>query len=137
MSEAVLAREGYCAMLDALLEDLVAHVRLYTNDVDPDEDTVRADFVELAGFGYQPVAIPRWTPSMLRGGVAFAVPDVVHFVFPGPTYPPGVVGYYVTAGASGPVLWAWRRPGGPFVPDASNRVLTVYIEMNFPVARAE
>ena len=132
MGDAILAREGFTTLLDALTDNLVAWVRLYVNDVTPGRFSKRADFEELFGFGYEPFAIPRWTKGALRDGVAFSVPDIVHFVFGGPTYPPGIVGYYVTAGRTGPLLWAWRRPDGPFVPGPDKSVLTVFMEFDFP-----
>lgn len=137
MADAILLREGFTTLLDALLDDLVAWVRLYTNDVDPDIDTSKEEFKELKGFGYEPYAIPRWTPAALRGGSAFAVPDIVHFVFPGPDFPPPIIGYYVTAGAKGPAMWAWRAEPGPFVAGPDNTILTVYIEFDFPVPVSE
>jgi hypothetical protein len=130
-SDVTYAREGYTTMLDALIDGLVPIVRLFTNDVTPTEDSVRADFVEAVAPGVGPIPADRWTPAALRAGIAFAVVDPLIWEYVGAGDGPLVRGYFVTAGADGPLLWAWRRPGAGFQFSDANRLLTVYVEMRF------
>lgn len=132
MPDLVFPREGGGVLLDAMIAGLVPWVRLFTNDVDPTEDSERADFVEAVGDGLAPIAAVRWTPSALRAGVWFAVVDPCIFRFTGGGIGPLVRGYYVTAGADGPLLWAWRRPGPGFQFSDAARLLTVMIELRHP-----
>lgn len=132
MSAAIFAREGYAAALDAFASGLVWWVRLYTNDPAVGAGSVRADFVEAAYDGYAPYHIPKWTPAALRGGSAFAVPDIPHFVATGPDYGLPIRGYYVTWGADGPLAMAWRRPGVAFQFGLLSPILTVFLRLQFP-----
>lgn len=134
MTAAVWAVEGYTAALDALTDDLVWWVRLYTNDPAITPATTRAAFVEAAYDGYAPYRIPKWTPAALRGGIAFSVPDIPHFVASGPPWPPPIRGYYVTWGADGPLATAWRRPGAAFQFSLLQPILTVFLKIQFPFA---
>lgn len=132
MSLVTLAREGYCVLLDALLDGLVPVLHLYTNDPDLDEDTEADDFDEADWEGYAPQTLQRWTPASLREGRAFSSADPLTFAWYSGETPDPVQGYYVTAGEDGCLLWAWRRPGAAFAIGPDNPQLVVYVEALFP-----
>lgn len=133
MSDAVLMVEGYCGLLDALVAELNVYVHLYTNDPALDGKQAVADFVEVATAGYAPLPATQWSPSVLRGGFAYALADAVNFVLPAAPWPAPVVGYYATSGPTGPLVWAWKRPAGPFTFGPTATLLTVYVALTFPV----
>lgn len=129
----VLAREGYTAILDALLGGLVSTARLYVNDPPLTSATVAADFVQPSFAGYSGQAVERWTPAAIRGQFAFSVAMAIAWTYTTGPAPAPIRGYYVVETASGRLLWAWRRPGDPLVLDADNRILTVYVKASFPL----
>jgi hypothetical protein len=132
MSAVTLAQEGYTVLLDAMLEDLVPVVHLYTNDPDIDDESTVEDFDELVADNYDPLTVKRWTASEMDRGQAFAAADTLTFSWIPNTDTLPVQGYYCTAGADGPLLWAWRRPGEPYTPSTGQEQLSVSVEARFP-----
>jgi len=80
-------------------------LRLYTNDLTPDDDTVAADFVEQSGHGYAAVALDAssWT---ITNGLATYPQTVFTFNSAAAT----VYGYYITEVTSGKLKYAERFP---------------------------
>lgn len=132
--DATLTTEGFTASLDALTGNLPLTVRLYTNDPTITKATVAADFVEASFPGYVRVGLAVWTPAALRAGLAFSAADLVQFIYTGSDPGPAVRGYYVTAGPTGPLIGAWRRPGDPFVFSVASPVLTLLLAARMPPA---
>lgn len=110
-------------LLDNLLDQLGAVYHLYVVFVKPDQDTTLEDLVEASFEGYAPLAVPVWTPAVLVGGSAAAYGDPLLWTRSSSGSPQMVYGYYVTAGVTGPLLWAELRELGPItVQEAGDRV---------------
>lgn len=136
MENVVLMREGYTSFLDALTEDLLVYLHLYTNDPTLTETLTGADFTEPAHEGYSPLAIGGWTPSRLEDAVAVSFGEPPAFTYTSGPEPDPIRGYFATFGVSGPVLWGFRRPGGTFPLGAGNPLLTINTRMTFPFSVA-
>lgn len=131
--EVTFAKDGYTAMLLGLTQGLVAYAHLYTNDPAIGANTHVGDFVEASYEGYQALPLWRWTPPALQGGVAFSVCDPLVFKYLGIAEDIAIRGYYATAGPTGPLLWAWRRPGPPFTFVLDGRTLMIFVRLQFPI----
>lgn len=134
MSAIVYATEGYVDMLDALTDDLVVQLRLYTNDPELGPGLTAASFVEPVYDGYGAKPVSRWTPAALKSGRAFSDTDPVYWQWTAGAAPAPIRGYYALEPGSGRLLWAWRRPGEAFALGPSNPLLTVLVRLWFPSA---
>lgn len=105
-------------------------VRLYTDDITPDETTTEANLTEVVGNGYAPILLTgaNWTinPGNPSEGVYDAVglggSEPVVFTFTGAAG--NIYGYYVTR-SDGSLMWAERFTGAPFnvtVPGSEIRI---------------
>jgi hypothetical protein len=81
-------------------------LRLFTNDVTPDEDTVRADLAEAEGFGYVPKVLSAGTWMLTEGPPWEAHYPEQTFLFNGPLG--DVCGYYITQAKTGILAVAER-----------------------------
>lgn len=119
-------------MLAALLDSILPRVCLYVNDPDIGPGMVADDFVEATFPGYQRITATKWSPPVLRSGLAFSVVDPLIFTYTMGDPGEGVRGYYVRDGDDGPVMWAWRRPDDAWMPTVENPTLLVFVTMTFP-----
>jgi hypothetical protein len=101
------------ALLDDLLDQVETWVHLYTLAVALGPSTTLADLREAAWTGYFPQKATGWTPSLWNGSRADSSSDPLRWVLGVQLGPWTVVGYYVTDGQSGPLLWVEQRPQGP------------------------
>ncbi len=108
------------APLLALMWDRIAvYYHLYTNDLDPDLETVLEDLVEATFPGYSAQIVQQWTPPILVGADAASYGDPVLWERSVSGLPQTIYGYYVTAGPTSDLLWAERRAAGPVVVSAA------------------
>jgi hypothetical protein len=110
----IVPNAGETAIANKFLNQALT-LKLYSNDIIPDEDTTTATLVEVTGGGYAavPLVFASWVVS---AGIAYYTP--IPFAFTGATGGPGsVYGYYVVD-ASNVLLWAERFPTSvlPFIP---------------------
>ena len=90
-------------------------IRLYANNVIPDENSTVATFTEVAnGLGYttggQSLTPGSW--SVISGNPSQAEHTEVTWTFTGAAG--NVYGYYVTRDTGGELMWAERFTNGPF-----------------------
>ena len=90
-------------------------IRLYANNVIPDENSTVATFTEVAnGLGYttggQSLTPGSW--SVISGNPSQAEHTEVTWTFTGAAG--NIYGYYVTRDTGGELLWAERFTNGPF-----------------------
>jgi hypothetical protein len=87
-------------------------VRLYDNDITPDESTTELTLNEVAGNGYAPKILTAANWDITPGNPSEAVYNVEQvFTFTGAAG--NIYGYYVTR-TGGELMWAERFTGGPF-----------------------
>lgn len=91
-------------------QDLV--IRLYSNNVIPDESSTLATFIEVAGGGYTSSNLAPGSWSIIAGNPSQAEHTEIVWVFTGAVGP--VYGYYVTRSGTGELMWAERFTNGPF-----------------------
>lgn len=121
---------GEEAMLEYILNITAPQnltVRLYSNNITPDDDTITTDFVEVVNGGYatQAVTPANWTITPGDPTEAVYAPEIV-FSFSGPPdFTSAVYGYYVTRVGDDLTMWAERFTTGPFnvtVPGSEIRI---------------
>ncbi len=98
-------------------------LRLYTNNLTPDETNVAADFTEAAGNGYASVALTAASWTITPGAPTGAAYPEVTFTFTGALG--NVYGYYITEVASGKLKWSERFPSAPAVVASNGDVIKV------------
>lgn len=81
-------------------------IKLYTNNVTPDENSTASSFTELSLFRYTPITMSRlgWTITQ-ESGVTIATQTAQVFSFEGEV-PITVYGYYIVDALSGVLLGA-------------------------------
>lgn len=125
MSFIIVPNVAEKAILDQLIErwGLVGNPRvlLFTNNITPDESTVRADFVQPTNAGYSGQSLGAWSAANLTpDGEAYTVSDEVTITCSGGA-PVTVYGYFADDdGSPAKLLWAQRfdspRTFGPSNP---------------------
>jgi hypothetical protein len=93
----------------AVPQDLV--LKLYSNNLDPDETTTVADLTELSGGGYSDVALVAGDWTVNSGGPTVATYPEIVFNFTGVAG--NTYGYYVVQSVSGALLWAEQFSDAP------------------------
>jgi len=89
----------------------VLHVHLFTNDLDPDEDTNLEEFTELVASGYEVKDVTRagWSePVMVDDLAVVQQPSVAPWRWENPGTTRTVFGYYVTDEDDSEWIWAER-----------------------------
>ena len=104
-SEAIILR--YIVNTDAP-ENLI--IRLYANNVTPDENSTEATFIEATGGGYASIGLSTW--SVIQGTPSQAEHTEVTWTFSAAVG--NIYGYYVTRQTGGELMWAERFTNGPF-----------------------
>jgi hypothetical protein len=116
MADMVLTDEGAAAFLEAVFNDQRAAggddltLRLFTNNHDPADTDIAADYTEATGGGYsaRTLNMGSWTVSV-ESGIAQALYAVQSFVFTGPLAGnPGIWGTFITD-ADGTLILAQKR----------------------------
>ena len=90
-------------------------IRLYANNVIPDENSTIATFVEVAnGLGYTNggISLTPGSWSVISGNPSQAEHTEVTWTFTGAAG--NIYGYYVTRDTGGELMWAERFTNGPF-----------------------
>lgn len=113
----VVPNVGEVLLLTRMLADDVV-VHLFTDsDVDPDDDTVLADFTEATAEGYESVTLigtggvgSEWTIETNLEGVTTAEYAEIEFTF---TEASTNYGYFVTDSAGTGLLWAEKFTDAP------------------------
>lgn len=117
------------AQLDTLLTlflNVEMRLKLYSNALTPDENTVIGDFTEVAGGGY--AAIPLLAGNWFVDNLVYPVLGYQAektFTFTGPTSAPTTIyGYYITNVAGTTLYWSESFPGSvtPFIPGAGSTI---------------
>lgn len=132
MSAVTLMSEGFTTLLDAMLDELVLDLHLYTNDPDLEDDLTAEDFEEAEYDTYAPQTIKRWSPSAMDRNQAWSSADPLTFACSGEDAPEPIQGYYVTTGPDEVLLWAWRRPGEAYPLSPGGPPLQIFVEARFP-----
>lgn len=110
----VVPKSAQVIALQLFLEEDIS-LKLYSNDVTPDEDSVLADFTEVAGGGYAAKTIQFVDWTFAEGDPSTALAAQETWTFTGTTTAPSTVyGYYVVS--AGELLWAERFAVVPFEP---------------------
>lgn len=91
-------------------ENLV--MRLYANNIVPDEGSTLATFIEASGGGYNSINLVSGSWSIIAGSPSQAEHTELVWTFTGSVGP--VYGYYVTRSSGGELMWAERFTNGPF-----------------------
>lgn len=111
-------------------------IKLFTNNVTPNEQTNTASFTEASFSGYSNINLPgsSWTVSTnTTSNTTSASYAAIRFILSG-TQPSSinVYGYYVTYGANGSVMWADRFPSAPLsiINDQDQIEFSPYIELD-------
>jgi hypothetical protein len=90
-------------------------IRLYANNVIPDENSTVATFTEVAnGLGYTTggISLTPGSWSVISGNPSQAEHTEVTWTFTGAAG--NIYGYYVTRDTGGELMWAERFTNGPF-----------------------
>ena len=90
-------------------------IRLYANNVIPDENSTIATFVEVAnGLGYTNggISLTPGSWSVISGNPSQAEHTEVTWTFTGAAG--NIYGYYITRDTGGELMWAERFTNGPF-----------------------
>jgi hypothetical protein len=103
------------------------HLRLFSNNVTPDQTSTAASFTEVTGGGYAAVPLTFANWGIVSGDPSLATYNANQFFdFTGPTGGPGTIyGYFVTRDSDGHLMWSERFPPAnvPFVPQNGSEIL--------------
>lgn len=114
------------------------YVRLFTNNILPDELTGKMDLLEASYSGYVPYNSALWSaPEEAANGDVVILSPVI--VFTGPTAPPGVTvyGFFVTLGTGfDALLWMVERFAVPVPIALPNDQVPLRVEarLRYPAA---
>jgi hypothetical protein len=100
-------------LLDDLIEAIDTYYHLYVNAATLGPDTTLTDLTEAAWPDYRSMRVTTWSPAIALEGTAASQADPVVWVRGVGGLAVDVYGYYVTDGATGPLLWVEARPSGP------------------------
>lgn len=120
----VVPNEGEVQALLALLSAQNLFLRLYSNNVTPDETTTVASFIQVTGGGYSQKTLSFLNWSFTPGNPSYATQAQQTFAFTGvPSGTPYVYGYYVSD-LAGTLFWAERFASSvlPFAPVAGSQI---------------
>lgn len=113
---AIVAANGREQALRYLIGDTSTteelRLRLFRNDVTPDEDSVTGDFTEATFTGYASVLLDTWTVT--PGTVPEAVHTLIDFVSSADQTAETIYGYYVVRVTSNDLVAAKRFTGAPY-----------------------
>lgn len=119
----ILPSESEILFLDFLLESVYTY-HLYKNDVDPDEDTVLADFTEANFVGYAAQDAEDWDTAAIDGGRAVSEAEDLYWEVLSSATANSIYGYYVTD-ADGELAWCEQFAGAPYTMDTAGQRLGV------------
>jgi len=102
-------------------ENLV--IRLYANDVTPDENSTVNTFTEVTGNGYSSQNLMPGSWNFEIGKPCGAQHTEVIWNLSADVGP--VYGYYIIRATGGELMWAERFPKGPFVVDTNGDEIRV------------
>lgn len=132
----VLPNEAEAIALRSIINDEELDVRIFQNDMVPDDDTVLADFVECDFTGYTAALLSNInftvTPGT-AGNPAVALYDsVISFTGTTDQALQYCYGYYVVGRTSGALRWCERFTDAPYSIGSNNDSfgLTARIELN-------
>lgn len=117
--------------LDAVRASLLAsgnlQLRLFQNNITPDQNTTVGDFTEATFSGYAAQTIATWGSVSLDGDNNAVVEEINRtFTQSGTTTINDIYGYYVVDTSTTALLvWSERAPSPPFAMDASGKTYTV------------
>lgn len=120
----VVSNEGEVQALISLLSPQNLFLRLYSNDVTPDETSTVASFIQTTGGGYAQITLSFLDWSFTAGNPSYATQNQKTFNFTGAVGGTGnIYGYYLTD-LSNTLFWAERFPSAvlPFTPVAGSRI---------------
>ncbi len=106
---------GEADMLAAIVNKAVAQdltLRLFTNNIAPNETDTAASYTEAAGNGYAAVALVAANWVITEGAPSDAAYPQVTFTFTGALG--NVYGYFLTRNTSGRIAWSERFADGPY-----------------------
>ena len=106
---------GRARICDAITSDIAAWYHLYTNDPPITTGLTAADLEEPDYSGYEPQPARYWAPAVLTDQTATAQAQPILWTRGSGGRPRDVMGYYVTDGRDGPLLWAERGSSAPYL----------------------
>lgn len=110
---AELALTGKVIALRYLLGDLASteelRIKLYKNDITPDEDSVTGDFTEATFTGYASILLDDWTRTD-----ASAVHSLCRFTSSADQTAELLYGYYIVRTSTNDLVAAKRFTGAPY-----------------------
>jgi hypothetical protein len=122
---------GEVILLTRIITTENSKLRLFSNDLTPDDDSVIASFTECSGNGYATITLtgsisaPTWSVATALGVTTASYAAQV-FTMTGALT---AYGYYVTDNAGTGLLWAERFTGAPFVIPAGGGTITVTLNI--------
>jgi len=120
----VIPNVAEVAVLNYFLTTEDLYLRLYSNNVTPNESSTAASFTQVTGGGYAQILLPKGSWTVTPGDPSVATQAQKTFSFTGATGAPSTIyGYYVV-NAAGVLQWAERFPGAnvPFTPIAGSSI---------------
>jgi len=132
----VLPNAAEVIALRAIINDEELDVRIFQNDITPDDDTVLADFTEADFIGYAPAMLISedfsTTPGTAGNPAVSLYNFVVSFTSTASQASQNCYGYYVVGRTSGDLRWCERFTDAPYniVNNNDSFGLTPRIELN-------
>jgi len=109
----IVPYSGARHLLDRLLAAPGLWFHLYVNLVALGPNTVLDDLTEASWPDYKPYHVHTWTPALTVGGLATSFADPQTWIRGAGGSASQTVGYYVTYGKLGDLLWVEARAQGP------------------------
>jgi hypothetical protein len=122
--------QGLVRLLERMTAaDLV--YRLFTNDVDPDQDTELGDLTEQVGDGYAAVTVEAadWTLGSVTAHIGTLIAGPISFTPTGSAWT--IYGYYVTDVAGTELLAVGRFDGAPITQAVDDPLLITAVMGDF------
>lgn len=127
----IITYSGARHVVDRLMAAPGIWYHLYTNVVALDEDTQLDDLVEADWPGYVPHHVHSWAPALTVEGRATTQADPQTWERGAGGEPSQTVGYYVTYGQAGALLWVEERTEGPIPMVLEGDTTVVYPQFQF------
>lgn len=109
---------------------------LFTSPAAITPATVIPDFVEPNWPGYAPQTVPRWYPDLPLALPAIARADPLVWYVTTQIQPVTVLGYFVTAGIDGQLLWCEMGPTGGWTLASPGQCVTLYPKIQWAAAES-
>jgi hypothetical protein len=113
---------SYLIGKDTTVQDL--KLKLFSNNISPNDSSVISDFVELTGGGYVPFSLSGTTWSLSNTTASYPQQTWNFTASVGNVY-----GYYVTTADDSTVIFAEKFDDGPYLVAASGDIIRVTLSI--------